>query len=657
MLLRRPHQRGPFGNAEGENGYRGRRLMGTAVEDVPPFVSRNTSNIPSSGTDGATRSPDLGYVSSQMSAARNAEAGNNRRKMTAANAHPVQAHRGSPPSSNSRNSPSRKFPPSNLFGLEDTTLPPFGTATPSQPWNIPGVREVGLLPPSSMSSNPSTLTLGPSSQYFQSTSSSQRSRTATSSETPRTPQTSFDEAISRRRTSRALTHQRTNASFDATLLTELDNPLNGSVLNSSFIPCFNNGPDSSIACRVQTQSSIDERESREQMFPFLAENGERTGEPTQQSISPALHYEIQVSMEGPNRRAEASYNRLVKMSLDSTQSRQDLSSPRRQFSVKEEGFRRSMDGFDNDVDVEEISVPQFCWFQGLAHSSPRQRASVAREQYLVPSFNRTQSEASSCTLRSSTPTPDPESQPLDGPVELVEWAPSQKHEQVMAMYEEAWDNESTAGTSPATSRKRKSEALDLSSDQGHSVEEKEIAETPSLKRRRLSLPSSWVDQIPETPTPSQNRARTSVPSSDVDDSDISDASPAIRSRKLGTINTYSSRKFSLSEFREPPQLPEKPLSTILQARYGHSTTSTLTRSIQTSLEQSISSTQFSDERFQKAFNVAFDNWMSQHGKNIAQRVIENAVQKMIDERMVKVDVQEEVKREKRYEEVTLVEDS
>jgi hypothetical protein len=123
------------------------------------------------------------------------------------------------------------------------------------------------------------------------------------------------------------------------------------------------------------------------------------------------------------------------------------------------------------------------------------------------------------------------------------------------------------------------------------------------------------------------------------------------------MNTYSSRKFSLSEFREPSQRPEKPLSTILQARYGCSTTSTPTRSIQTTLEQSISSTQFSDERFQKAFNVAFDNWMSQHGKNIAQRVIENAVQEMVDERMVKVDVQEEVKREERYEEVTLVEDS
>jgi hypothetical protein len=49
--------------------------------------------------------------------------------------------------------------------------------------------------------------------------------------------------------------------------------------------------------------------------------------------------------------------------------------------------------------------------------------------------------------------------------------------------------------------------------------------------------------------------------------------------------------------------------------------------------------------------------MSQHGKNITQRGIENAVNEMIDERMVKVDVQEEVKREKRYEEVTLVEDS
>jgi hypothetical protein len=325
--------------------------------------------------------------------------------------------------------------------------------------------------------------------------------------------------------------------------------------------------------------------------------------------------------------------------------------------VKEEGFRRSMDEFDNDVDIEEISDPQFYWFQGLAHSAPRQRASVAREQYLVPSFKRTQSEASSCTLRNSTPTPDPASQPLDGPVELVEWVPSQKHEQVMAMYEEAWDNESTAGTSPATSRKRKSEALDLSSDQGHSVGEKEIAETPSPKRRRLSLPSSWVDPIPETPTPSQNRARTSVPSSDVDDSDISDASPAIRSRELGPTNTCSSRKISLSEFREPPQLPEKPLSAILRIRYGRSTTTSPTRSIQTSVEQLTSSTQFSDERFQKSFNVAFDNWMYQHGKNIAQRAIENAVNEMIDQRMVKVDVQEEVKREKRYEEVTLVEDS
>jgi hypothetical protein len=533
-------------------------MMGTAVQDVPPFVlRRNTSNIPSSGTDRTTRSPGLGYVSSQTSAARNAEAGNNRRKMAAANARPVQAHRGSPPSSNTKYPSSQKFPPSNLFGLEDTTLPPFGTATPSQPWNIPGVREVGLPPPSPMSSNPSTLTLVPASRYFQSTSSSRRSRTVTSSETPRTPQMSFDEAIYRRCTSRELTHQRANASFDPTLLTELDNPLNGSVLNSPFIPSFNNDPDSSIACRVQTQSSIDERESREQMFAFLAENGEMTGEPTQQSFSPALQYEIQVSMEGPDRRAEASYNRTVKMSLDSTQSRQDLSSPRRQFPVKEEGFRRS-DGFDNDVDVEEIFVPQFYWFQGLAHSPPRQRASMAREQYLVPSFNRTQSEASSCTLRNSTPTPDPESQPLDGPVELVEWVPSQKHEQVMAMYEEAWDNESTAGTSPAASRKRKSEVLDLSSDRAHSIEEIEIAETPSPKRRRLSLPSSWVDRIPETPTPSQNRARTSVPSSDVDDSDISDTSPAIRSRELGTINTSSSRKISLSEFREPLQLPEKP---------------------------------------------------------------------------------------------------
>lgn len=123
------------------------------------------------------------------------------------------------------------------------------------------------------------------------------------------------------------------------------------------------------------------------------------------------------------------------------------------------------------------------------------------------------------------------------------------------------------------------------------------------------------------------------------------------------MNTYPSRKISLSEFHEPPQLPEKPVSAILQARYGRSTTTTPTRSIQTSVEQLASSTQFSDERFQKSFNVAFDNWMYQHGKNIAQRAIENAVNEMIDERMVKVDVQEEVKREKRYEEVTLVEDS
>jgi hypothetical protein len=136
MFLHHAHQRGRFGNTDEEIGYRGHRMMGTTVQDVPPFVPRrNTSNIPSSGTDMTTRSPGLDYVSSQMRSARSAEAGNNRRKMTAANARRVQAHRGSKwsPPSNARCPSSQKFPPSNLFGLEDTTLPPFGAATPSQP--------------------------------------------------------------------------------------------------------------------------------------------------------------------------------------------------------------------------------------------------------------------------------------------------------------------------------------------------------------------------------------------------------------------------------------------------------------------------------------------------------------------------------------------
>jgi hypothetical protein len=83
-------------------------------------------------------------------------------------------------------------------------------------------------------------------------------------------------------------------------------------------------------------------------------------------------------------------------------------------------------------------------FPKPAYKLVRPRMPVAREQTGSPSTERYQSDDSSSTLRNETPEPEKESQVLTRPVELVEWIPSQKHMDTLAMYETGSDIETSS---------------------------------------------------------------------------------------------------------------------------------------------------------------------------------------------------------------------
>lgn len=532
IFSRRGDDHGANGNAGQRKGYRGRRTMGHNGWDGPASgPRRSASNSGSSMMDRATRSPSLDHASSQMRAAREAVAKNNRRGMMAlmsVNPQMIGDSTYWPPCVVPGLSSSHNVPQSNSFHSSQQSAEPLNrrAVTTRVPDSQP-IREHGAQPYqwSSWPSNPVTSTPGhPTNTLSMALSSSRSSRTANNTETPGISPPSFDEAIARRCTSRALRNETNNSVFDDDLNQNLESPLNSSVLNSSFVPT-------------------------------------------------------------PDR--------------------------------------------DSDSEAEPHSPQQF---SNIAYSPyPQEPAMNAPE-------SQRHSQASSCTLRNETP-------------DREEW--------------EVVTNVSLSPGASTTSKKRSQSSPIVSSSPEHfSVE---IEDSPSPKRIRSSMPGEWVDNIPES----------------------SDSSPVIvRSRQIGTMKnrsptnavSHSTGKVSLNEFRELPQLPEQPLSAILQARLERSR-SGIPRKVENPLEQSPGAG-MTDTRFQSAFQTAFDNWMSTHGRDIVQAAVEKAVQKQMAEKRkqeglestryelcivdgqivmveeaAKGESQEPVKVEKRYEDVAVIEDS
>jgi hypothetical protein len=313
-------------------------------------------------------------------------------------------------------------------------------------------------------------------------------------------------------------------------------------------------------------------------------------------------------------------------------------------------------------------------FPKPAYKLARSRVSVATEQTDSPSSEGYESDDSSCTLGNKSPEAEKESRALTKPVELVEWAPSQKYMDTLAMYETGSDIETSSGNMKGEARGRPADNSGWSTQQqpiwgglietfskkrkhstvAQGVEEAEqIAETPSL-RRKLSHLSPHTESIPETPSTSHTMTsrstRTEVPSSDIDDmSSISSVEETpVKLKRGGESWRLPTRKVSLNQFRELPQLPEKNLTEILRARYSASTT--LTLNVQGAFKNSTSSTTTTntpstlgrstasdstltpgslsaDERFDASFRSAFGEWMDEHGKGIVEAVVKEAVEK------------------------------
>jgi hypothetical protein len=313
-------------------------------------------------------------------------------------------------------------------------------------------------------------------------------------------------------------------------------------------------------------------------------------------------------------------------------------------------------------------------FPKPAYKLARSRVSVAREQTDSPSSEGYESDDSSCTLGNKSPEAEKESRALTKPVELVEWAPSQKYMDTLAMYETGSDIETSSGNMKGEARGRPADNSGWSTQQqpiwgglietflkkrkhstvAQGVEEAEqIAETSSL-RRKLSHLSPHTESILETPSTSHTMTsrstRTEVPSSDIDDmSSISSVEETpVKLKRGGESWRLPTRKVSLNQFRELPQLPEKNLTEILRARYSASTTPTL--NVQGAFKNSTSSTTTTnkpstlgrstasdstltpgslsaDERFDASFRSAFGEWMDEHGKGIVEAVVKEAVEK------------------------------
>jgi len=307
----------------------------------------------------------------------------------------------------------------------------------------------------------------------------------------------------------------------------------------------------------------------------------------------------------------------------------------------------------------------------------RSSVSVAREHIDSPRSEGYQSDDSSCTLRNETPEPEKESQALTRPVELVEWAPSQKYMDTLAMYETRSDIETSSRNMKREARDRPVDNFGMSLQQQpiwgglietfskkrkHSTvaqgteEAEKIAETSDLKRKRLPHLSPQLEAIPETSSTSQTMTsrstRIEVPSSDVDDmSSVSSFEyTPVKPKRGDESQTAPTRKVSLNQSRELPQLPEKNLTEILRARYSASTTPT--RNIQAASRNSTSSTPTTntpstvgrftaskstltpdslpnDERFEASFRSAFGEWMDEHGKGIVEAVVKEAVEKQM----------------------------
>lgn len=430
------------------------------------------------------------------------------------------------------------------------------------------------------------------------------------------------------------------------------------MLNTPFIP-VDEDPDFHInGCE---EGWPNEQESGDDE-PFPAEKGD--GEDTQQSFHTSFSSYSQQRRDGrperPNPWHAVSQPSLLrhnmierKPTMQSTQYFQQYVEPESLVKGYERRRREFLASNPELEENEDLKIEMGWYWTKKRHTKKQEDAGMssfaatipegifdapqtgtsAGGEFIPPSFEGAISEASSCTLRNETPETEEESKELIGPIELVEWIPSQKHQQIMAMYcvdsddegsgplsrastyqppltierssKEKWEasSHSSLDTDTTTTqqrlkwaqttlvasplRKRKFEGSDREQSD-FEIDKVEETPPPSSKRSRFSLSSSNMDSIPETPTHSQNR-RQYVPSSDIDEDDLSSISSEdtpVRTTERRTWKSKiatpkisasrSNRKVSLNEFRELPLLPERSLSEILMARFGGSITSTST---------------------------------------------------------------------------------
>jgi hypothetical protein len=699
--------------------YRGLGMMGTSAWDVSPStLSRNASNQRSYNPSQGMMPSDLYLLEPYTVAAAENAAEDNLRRIMATSINDNSKREGSRQNTPPSYIPHQDIPnliPSNLnYYNEAARAPPLPRTVATSSWDFPSQdvcspqlgpsrlstppRKNLPHPSATQSSFPSVSTLHHSTYRSPAAISTiRRSRTNATPETPRTS-SPFNGAISLHCSShsRSFTPQQNYPFPDDSILDEIDSPLETSVLNTLFIP-LDEDPNLNIN---------DCEESWDELFP--AEKGDL--EDTQRSFHTSFSSYSQQRRNGRSERPNP-WHAVSQQSLP------------RHATTEREASTRSTQYFQQYVEAEALvdryqrrrrefltSDPELAYTSARAHQALSSEADE-QEAYIPTVFNRTLSEASSCTLRNETPETEEGSKELTVPVELVEWVPSQKHQQIMAMYDtesDIEDNVSQTGSltddhnqnnhnsaksremndrcsvdieptstperlnriqsllTSEPSRKRKFEGPDALEQSDLEVYKVEETPPPSKKRSRLSLSSSNMESVPEAPTSSLRRGRYYVSSSDIDEDELSSISSEdtpVRATERRTWKlklttpkisaSRSNRKVSLNEFRELPLLPETSLSEILRARFGRSATSTPTRRPKIPLEYSTPSTATlaSPSSFSDSqFQYVFQSAFDDWMEGHGRKIVEVAVQKAVKEMMAARHVDGGMAKEERVKE-------
>ncbi|KAE9376352.1 hypothetical protein N431DRAFT_435727 [Stipitochalara longipes BDJ] len=566
-----------------------------------PFSSRHRFPLSEEAGDALTEGSKADWE-------RAAESANKIQRVITSHSGPYSDNHYDPPSFNIDRETSPQLSSSELFGLnEKSKSSPPTRATATNLWNIPRIEACDSQASSPRYTPPSS-SRPPHSSWSSKPSAFRESPTQVvhpqDPETPRTSQTPFDEAIARRCSSRALSDPRNIMFFNVEHLATLDSPLNASILNSPFIP-------------LQHTDLEDEA-------IFHGTNPRGASVPTHYSLNISASYHQGGNMGGSERQREntRSSPREVFDFLDASGSQASSSSSwdglpaHRETQIEtphhsdesptnddDESSHYSL-GYDHYDEYREESYEstQYSLSNSTADRS-QPRTPIRQEGHPPRTLEGNLSEASSCTLRHETPPPGSQ---LDSLVELEEWVPSPNTQRRMdeRMNGADWDDEENDTHSTDEHR-------------SHINHEHDYIEDRCEERWEVISHHSMPFGTPST-TSSRKRAR----GSDV---------------------------FSSPEYFESAVEIERTPPTLKRARIC-----TPSRKLQNTLEQSTTTTSESQtlisyERFQTAFNAAFDTWMAEHGKGIVEAAVKQAVREMMG--------REKVKREKQYEDVAVVKDS